>query len=100
MSSLLGKHFGFDSVGTIIGIAKDFNFNSLHYKIETMFMYNQKDWGLNNLSVKINGNKAKDALAFIQSVWQKNCPDVPFEYQFLDDSKRGSLRETAIARAR
>jgi putative ABC transport system permease protein len=85
MQSLLGKHFGFDSIGTIVGIAKDFNFNSLHYKIETMFMYNQKDWGFSNLSVKINGSRTKDALAFIQSVWQKNFPDHPFEYQFLDD---------------
>lgn len=85
MSWLLGKNFGFDSLGRIVGIAKDFNFNSLHYKIETMFIFNQKDWSFANLSVKINGNRAQDALAFIQSVWQKNCPDVPFEYQFLDD---------------
>jgi putative ABC transport system permease protein len=48
-------------------------------------MYNQKDWGFSNMSVKLNGSKAGDALAFIQSVWQKNCPDHPFEYQFLDD---------------
>jgi len=85
MSWLLGKNFGFDSLGYIIGIAKDFNFNSLHYKIETLFMYNQKDWGFSNMSVKINGSKASDALALIQSVWQKNCPDHPFEHQFLDD---------------
>lgn len=85
MQWLLGKNFGFDSIGTIVGIAKDFNFNSLHYKIETMFMFNQKDWGYSNISVKVNGSKASDALAFIQSVWQKNCPDSPFEYHFLDD---------------
>jgi putative ABC transport system permease protein len=85
MSSLIGKHFGFDSIGTIVGIAKDFNFNSLHYKIETMFMYNQKDWGYSNISVKINGEKAKEAIAFMQSVWQKNFPDRAFEYQFLDE---------------
>ncbi len=85
MSSLLGKHFGFDSLGYIVGIAKDFNFNSLHHKIETMFMFNMKNWGYSNMSVKINGSKAKEAIAFIQSVWQKNVPDVPFDYQFLDD---------------
>ena len=84
-SSLLGKNFGFDSTGTIIGIAKDFNFNSLHYKIETMFMFNQKDWGFSNLSVKINGAKTKQAIAYIQSVWQKNFPDHTFEYHFLDE---------------
>jgi len=48
-------------------------------------MFNQKDWSFNNISVKINGGRSKDAIAFIQSVWQKNCPDHPFEYQFLDD---------------
>ncbi|MEP6749691.1 MAG: FtsX-like permease family protein, partial [Bacteroidota bacterium] len=84
-ASLLGKHFGYDSIGTIVGIAKDFNFNSLHYKIETMFLYNQKNWGFNNISVKINGSKAKEAVAYIQSVWKSNYPDHPFEYQFLDD---------------
>lgn len=88
-ASLLGKHFGYDSsgviLGTIVGIAKDFNFNSLHYKIETMFIYNQKDWGFSSMSVKINGRKASDAIAFIQSVWKQNYPEHPFEYQFLDD---------------
>lgn len=85
MEWLLGKNFGFDSVGTIVGIARDFNFNSLHYKIETMFMYNQKDWGFSNMSVKINGDKASESLDYIESVWKKNNPDHPFEYQFLDD---------------
>jgi putative ABC transport system permease protein len=85
VESLLGKNFGFDSIGTIVGIAKNFNFNSLHHKIETLFLINQKEWGFKTMSVKINGGKAGDALSFIQSVWQKNYPEHPFEYQFLDD---------------
>ena len=83
-SSLLGKEFGFDSLGTIVGIAKDFNFNSLQYKIETMFLFSQKEWGFNTVSVKINGGKTKEAIAFVQATWQKLFPDRPFEYQFLD----------------
>jgi putative ABC transport system permease protein len=85
LSSLLGKHFGFDSLGSIIGIAKNFNFNSLHYKIETMFMYNQKNWGFSNMSVKINGSRTKEAVSFIRSTWSKIFPEHPFEYQFLDE---------------
>jgi putative ABC transport system permease protein len=84
-SYLLGKRFGFDSLGAIIGIAKDFNFNSLHYKIETMFMYNEKDWGYSNMSVKINGGKTREALSYIEGVWKNNFADHPFEYQFLDE---------------
>jgi putative ABC transport system permease protein len=85
LSSLIGQHFGHDSLGVITGISKNFNFNSLHYKVETMFLVNQKEWGFRQLSVKINGGKTSDALAFIKSVWTKNFPDRPFEYQFLDD---------------
>jgi putative ABC transport system permease protein len=85
MPWLLGKHFGFDSLGYIVGIAKDFNFNSLHYKIETMFMFNQKDWGFGTVSVKVNGARAPESVAFVQSVWKDIFPDHPFEYQFLDE---------------
>ncbi len=95
MPWLLGKHFGFDSAGYIVGIAKDFNFNSLHYKIETMFMFNQKEWGFSTVSVKINGGKAKEAIAFIQSTWKELFPDHPFEYQFLDDHFKEVYRTDA-----
>ncbi|HEY4154846.1 MAG TPA: FtsX-like permease family protein, partial [Puia sp.] len=99
ISSLLGRHFGFDSaghlLGNIVGIAKDFNFNSLHYKIETMFLFNQKDWGYSTVSVKINGGKAQESLAFIQSTWKSIFPDHPFEYQFLDDHFKEVYRTDA-----
>jgi len=85
ITSLLGKQFGFDSLGRIVGVARDFNFNSLHNKIETMFMFNQKDWGYGDMSVKINGDRQQDAVAFIESVWKKDCADTPLDYQFLDD---------------
>jgi putative ABC transport system permease protein len=85
LNFLLGKQFGFDTLGQIVGIARNFNFNSLHHKIETMFMFNFIDWGFGTMSVKINGAKTKESLALIQSVWEKNCPGLPFKYEFLDD---------------
>ena len=85
MPWLVGKHFGFDSAGYIVGIARDFNFNSLHNKIETMFMFHQTQWGLSTVSVRIDGARANDALVFIGSTWKSLFPDHPFEYQFLDD---------------
>ena len=85
LSSLIGKHFGGDTTGSIVGVAKDFNFNSLHYKIEPLFLGNQSMWGFNTMSVKINGRQASQALAFIESTWKKVLPEYPFEYEFLDD---------------
>ncbi len=95
MPFLLGKHFGFDSLGYIVGIAKDFNFNSLHYKIETMFLFNQKEWGFSTVSIKINGAKAPEAISFIQSTWKSIYPDQPFQYQFLDDHFKDVYRTDA-----
>ncbi len=92
LSSLLGKHFGFDSLGSIVGIAKNFNFNSLHYKIETMFMFNQKNWGFSNMSVKINGSRTQEAVSFIRSTWSSIFPEHPFEYEFLDEHFREVYR--------
>jgi putative ABC transport system permease protein len=84
-SSLIGDKFGLDSLGTIVGVAKDFNFNSLHYKIEPVCLFSQNQWGFRDISVKINGGQTSAALAFIKAKWQSLYPDYPFEYQFLDD---------------
>jgi putative ABC transport system permease protein len=85
MSWLIGRPFGFDSTGYIVGIAKDFNFNSLHNKIETMFLNNCPQCGFSTVSVKIDGARANDAIAFIGKTWKSIFPKYPFEYQFLDD---------------
>jgi len=85
LSSVIGQQFGFDSLGTIRGVVKNFNFNSLQYKIEPMFLVGAVHWGFRNISIKINGGQTSQALAFIKSKWSSVYPDYPFEYQFLDD---------------
>jgi putative ABC transport system permease protein len=90
LESLVGHQFGFgfnglDSVGQIVGIVKNFNFNSLHHKIETLALFNQKDWGYGEVSVKIAGDRVPEALAHIESVWNTVIPESEFEYEFLDD---------------
>ena len=88
LRSLIGKNYAMgweDSLGTIIGIAKDFNFNSLHHKIETLTMEVKKEWGYSEMSVRIDGNHAQQALNYISNVWSKMVPDLFFDYTFLDD---------------
>jgi putative ABC transport system permease protein len=85
LSSVVGQQFGFDSLGTIRGVVKNFNFNSLQYKIEPMFLVGALHFGFRNISVKINGGQTTHAIDFIKSKWESLYPDYPFEYQFLDD---------------
>jgi putative ABC transport system permease protein len=88
MPWLIGRTFGFDTTGYIVGIAKDFNFNSLHNKIETMFMFNLPDGGFNTMSVRIDGVRTNQAIDFIRATWNRLNPDHPLEYQFLDEHFR------------
>ena len=73
-----------DTLGSIIGVAKDFNFNSLHYKVNTLQMSVHPDWGYDEMSVKIDGSKAEEAIAFIGQTWEKHV-DYPFDSSFLDE---------------
>lgn len=87
MESLIGKRIQLDedSTTTLVGICKDFNFNSLHHKIETLCLYNKKSHGYSDICVKINDNKTTEALNHIESTWKKIMIDLPYSYQFLDE---------------
>lgn len=87
LEDLLGAEFGFsgmDSAASIVGIVKDFNFNSLHHKIETLTIFNNKDWGYEEVSVKISSQQVPEALAHLESIWSEVIPETEFEYEFLD----------------
>jgi putative ABC transport system permease protein len=74
-----------DSLGSIIGVVSDFHFNSLHHKINTLSLVCHPDWGYNEISIKIDGVHAKEAIAAIKNTWNKNISSYPFTYSFLDN---------------
>ncbi|MCE2995846.1 MAG: ABC transporter permease [Cyclobacteriaceae bacterium] len=73
-----------DSLGTIIGVVKDFNFNSLHYKVNTLALVVHPEWGYNELSVKIEKGRNAEGIAAVKKVWDELVPSYPFDYTFLD----------------
>jgi putative ABC transport system permease protein len=74
-----------DSLGTIIGVVKDFNFNSLHYKVNTLEMVVHPDWGYDELTVKIDKAHIAEGLDLVKSVWAQHVTSYPFDYSFLDE---------------
>lgn len=71
--------------GEVIGVAKNFNFNSLHNQIAPLVMsVRPEPWAMSELSVRLDGANAHQALAHIESVWARLVPDRPFTYTFLD----------------
>ncbi len=78
----------------VVGVVKDFNFESLHQDILPMIFFIPRDSTFFNfLSIKIDGGHPTEALAHIRSVWQSFLPDFPCDYHFLDE-QYGQLYET------
>jgi putative ABC transport system permease protein len=74
-----------DSLGTIVGVTENFNFNSLHHKINTLSIVVHPDWGYDEMSVKIDSKNASEAIAFVKDTWDRLITTYPFSYTFLDE---------------
>jgi ABC-type antimicrobial peptide transport system permease subunit len=82
----LGKPLTFwQKPGTIIGVLKDFHFNSLHEPIRPLVLRlgENIEWG--QALVKTQPGKTKEALASLEKVCKELNPKFPFTYKFSDE---------------
>jgi putative ABC transport system permease protein len=87
----IGKkiQYGFDLNGDtgrilkVIGVVKDFNFKSLHNKIEPIILF-ISDEPRYFLSVRISDENTQSTLDFIESKWHAFGAKRPFDYAFLN----------------
>ncbi len=70
--------------GTIIGVVKDFNYRSLHTKIEPSIIHMYAD-RYACVTVKFLSSIDKNSMAAIESQWRSVFPDKPFEYKYVED---------------
>jgi putative ABC transport system permease protein len=81
--------FGQNETGerTVIGVVKDFHTYSLQHKVEAMVLMMPPVASMeDNLYVKINTSKTKEALAFIEKTYQNFDKSNPVEFHFLDQN--------------
>jgi len=82
----IGKHFmqwGRD--GKIVGVIKDFNFESLQQTIKPLDLrINPKNTSV--FTLKIAGGDIPNTIAAIQDKWKVLVPQRPFSYSFLDEN--------------
>jgi hypothetical protein len=82
----IGKPFTFQGKrGTIIGIIKDFHFNSLHENINPLVLglNENMNWGI--ALVRIDAGKTNEALLGLEKICKELNPKMPFSYQFSDE---------------
>ena len=73
----------------VIGVVKDFNYQSLHNPILpfALFHHSSKtyDIGLSYIIARVKDENIRSTVAKIQAKWKKFAPDAPFDYSFLDE---------------
>jgi len=71
--------------GTIIGVVKDFHFNSLHVPIEPMILrfINGKSGGV--AIIRVNPNQTISAINNLEQLYKDLNPEFIFNYQFAED---------------
>lgn len=88
----LNEHLNWkeDTVGLgspIIGVVKDYHFQSLEQKFEPMFLSMDKEavGYLTTMLVKVSAADVAGGLEKVKQMWGELFPDRPFDYTFMDE---------------
>jgi putative ABC transport system permease protein len=83
--SVIGERFSHVGVdGTIIGVMKNFHYQTLKNKIEPLAIAVDTE-DLNYMIVRIPPEQVSTSLGFIENTWKRVIPTYPFEYRFMDE---------------
>jgi len=83
MTEVIGRKF-IDVPYTVVGVVRDFHFESLHQKIGSHLM--KLSGEVNRISVKLSPENLSETLRAIEKKWKQIEPTYPFHYVFLDES--------------
>jgi len=67
----------------VIGIVKDFNFTSMHEKVQPMIMNLADNRG--SLSIRFKGGNIRSLVQEVEAGWRRIANGAPFSYTFLDN---------------
>ncbi|MEM6346942.1 MAG: FtsX-like permease family protein [Bacteroidota bacterium] len=83
--SAVGKSF---KGGTVIGVVKDFHFQTLDFKVEPLFLtFYDKEiaYFAGNIIVKMNANASDQTVAHIKKAISQSLPQLSFDLRYMDD---------------
>jgi len=66
----------------VIGIVKNFHYESLRENITPLGLFNRPSWG--NIAFKMSTSNATEAINVLRQAWNEQAPGQPFDYAFLD----------------
>jgi putative ABC transport system permease protein len=81
--------------GKVIGVVKDFNYKTIHQKIEPMVLQILPS-EYSHVVVRIRPEATTVALGVLEDKWQSLASEWPFEYTFLDEQFADQYRSEQI----
>ncbi len=70
----------------IIGVVKDFNYESLHQTIQPLIIGFNRNRFSSYFAIKIQPDNYQQAIQSVKEKWSAIVPDQPVEYTFLEDA--------------
>ena len=70
---------------TVIGVTRDFHFESLHREIDPLVFMYHGNRQIDYFSIKVSPSDILSTIGFIEEKWKKFSPEFPFQYAFLDE---------------
>lgn len=80
------KGYAENKTPVVIGVVKDFNFRSLKEKVLPQLFHQFNDYAPYKFFVRLRPGNPAPALAAMQKAWSEIVTDLPFKYNFLDES--------------
>jgi putative ABC transport system permease protein len=80
---------------TVIGVTKDFHFQSLRDKITPLAILSNERFRGNNeyFAVRLKGGEIPTTIKQIENTWKKFVQQYPFQYTFLDEDMKTQYAE-------
>jgi len=75
----------------IVGVVKDFNFNSLREVVTPMVLFLHENRG--RLALRVNPANVPRLVGEIGDIWRQMAPSQPFSYTFMDDEFNNIYRK-------
>ena len=82
--------------GTIIGVVKDFNFQSLHTPVRPLITYLRGRFAGDAVIVRVQAGKTSDVVAQMEKAYKKMNPEFPFTYSFADEEYARQYRSEQV----
>lgn len=85
-AAIIGKRFSqWGKEGQVIGVVKDFNYLSLHRKVEPLAL-RLEPMSSRFLTLNVQSTDLPQTVAKLDRLWARLAPNRPFIYSFLDQS--------------